>query len=122
MSCLVPGQPGAAVPNGAKQYHLLKTTGKHQCGLMTAPADAFVGVLQNKPQGPGFAATVGYEGVTKVVAGGACAAGALLTADAQGRAVVATTGQRAYLRAEMPAGGAEEVISASFIPGGVTAA
>src|SRR4051794_13107984 len=79
----VPGQPGSASPNGGKQYCLLQTTGAHQCGLMTAPAQAFVGVLQSKPQRPGQAATVGYEGVTKVIAGAAFAAGALLTADAQ---------------------------------------
>lgn len=117
----VPGMPGSAVPNGGKQYCLLRTTGKHQCGLMTAPGQAFVGVLQNKPQGPGHAATVGYEGVTKVIAGGVFNAGDLLTADAQGRAVVAAAGQRAVLRAEAPAAGANEVVSASFIPGGITA-
>lgn len=114
----VPGLPGSAVPNGGKQYCLLKSTGTHQCGLMTAVTDAFVGVLQNKPQGPGHAATVGVEGVTKVISGAAISAMAPLTADSQGRAVTATTGQRAVLRAEMVAGGANEVISASFIPGG----
>jgi len=120
----VPGMPGSLVPNGAKQYCLLRNTGKHQCGLMTAASQAadFVGVLQNKPQGPGHAATVGYEGVTKVIAGESFSAGALLTADAQGRAVVATTGQVAVLRAEAPSAGANEVVPASFIPGGRTAA
>jgi hypothetical protein len=117
----VPGMPGSAVPNGGKQYCAVKLTGKHQIGLATAPGDAIVGVLQNKPQGPGFAATVGYEGVTKIIAGGVFPVGALLVPDAQGRLKLATAGQRAFLRAESPAAGADEVVNASFIPGGVTA-
>ena len=117
----VPGLPGSATPNGGKQYCFVKSTGAHQVGLATAVTDAIVGVLQNKPQGPGHACTVAYEGVTKVIAGAAISAGALLVSDSQGRVITATTGQRATLRAQMAAGGASEVISAAFIPGGVTA-
>jgi hypothetical protein len=117
----VPGMPGSAVPNGGKQYCAVKLTGTHQCGLAVAPGDAIVGVLQNKPQGPGHAATVAYEGVTRVVAGAAFAAGVLLMVDGQGRLILATAGNRAFLRAEAPAGGAGEIVPASFIPGGVVA-
>lgn len=117
----VPGLPGSAVPNGGMQYRLVKPTGAHQVGLCTSAADIPAGVLQNKPQGPGHACTVAYEGVTRVIAGAAISAGALLVSDGQGRVVTATTGQRATLRAQLAAGGASEVISAAFIPGGVTA-
>ena len=55
----VPGQPGSPDPHGGKQYHFVKVTGVHQVGLADATA-AVVGVLQNKPQGTGQAATVGY--------------------------------------------------------------
>lgn len=108
----VPGMPGSTVPNGGKQYCLVKLTGKHQCGLAVAATDDVVGVLQNKPQGPGFAATVGYEGVTKVVAGAAFAVGVRLGPDAQGRAIPQADGP---LRSEAPAGGAGEIVPASFV-------
>ena len=117
----VPGTPGSAVPNGGKQYCAVKLTGEHQVGLATDDADAIVGVLQNKPQGPGHAATVGYEGVTKIIAGAAFGVGVLLMPDAQGRLIVATSGSRAFLRSEKAVGGADEVGIASFIPGGVVA-
>lgn len=62
----VPGQPGSADPHGGKQYHFVKVTGVHQVGLAAATG-AVVGVLQNKPQNAGNAATVGIRGVSKVV-------------------------------------------------------
>ena len=83
----VPGQPGSAVPNYGKMYHFVKVTGAHQCGLATAATDAVVGVLQNKPQQPGAAATVGFAGVSNVIAGGTIDAGDLVAADADGAAV-----------------------------------
>lgn len=110
----VPGRPGSAVPNGGKQYCLLKITGANQVGLAVAALDDVCGVLQNKPQLPGAAATVGYEGITKVIAGAAFNAGDRLGPDAQGRAIVQADGP---LRAEAPAAGADEVVSASFVRG-----
>ena len=49
----------------------MKITGSHQVGLCTAATDIVVGILQNKPQGPGAAATVGIFGVSNVVAAAA---------------------------------------------------
>lgn len=86
----VPGQPGSAVPNSGKQYRFLKVTGKAQCGLAVASTDRVVGVLQNKPQQPGAAATVGIWGVSFVTAGGVVAAGDSVDPDAEGRAVKST--------------------------------
>ena len=62
----VPGIPGSAVPNSGKQYRFLKVTGADQVGLSTA-AGATIGVLQNKPQKVGAAATVGIRGITNVI-------------------------------------------------------
>lgn len=87
----VPGQPGSAVPNSGKQYTFVKITGAHQVGSCTAATDKTFGILQNKPQRPGAAATVGIFGVSNVVAGAAIAAGALVAPDAQGRAVTDAT-------------------------------
>ena len=83
----VPGQPGSPNPHGGKQYHFVKLTGNHQVGLAVGVADAVVGVLQNKPQTPGSAATVAYSGVTNVIAGAAITAGTAVGPDAAGAAV-----------------------------------
>lgn len=61
----VPGQPGSAVPNAGKQYRFLKVTGSDQAGL--AGAGPAIGVLQNKPQKVGAAATVAIRGVSNVI-------------------------------------------------------
>jgi hypothetical protein len=110
----VPGQPGSAVPNGGKQFHCVRLTGKNQVGLAITGQPIF-GVLQNKPQRPGQAATVGYDGVTWVTAGAVIAVGDTLVADAQGRVIPGTlvAGSR-RLVAVMPAAGAGELISAQF--------
>ena len=56
----VPGQPGSAEPNYGKQYTFVKVTAANQVGLVTnGTTDVVVGVLQNKPQVTGQAATVG---------------------------------------------------------------
>lgn len=114
----VPGRPGSAVPNGGQLFKLLKLTGKNQVGLATAATDVIFGVCQNKPQVPGMATTVGYEGVTMVVAGAAIAVGTILVADAEGRAVPIGAGTvpagSKVLRAVTPAAGAGELLSAQF--------
>ena len=113
----VPGQPGSAVPNSGKQYTFVKVTGEHQVGLATAAGDVVVGVLQNKPQKPGAAATVAIEGVTNLVAGAAISAGASIVSDATGRGVpkAATPSGGKSLIALTIAAGAGELFSAMFI-------
>lgn len=86
----VAGTPGAANPHyGKAQYRFVKVTGAKQCGLATAAGDAVVGVCQGKPQVAGEATTVAIRGVSRVMAGGAFAAGAKVDTDSTGRAVVA---------------------------------
>lgn len=87
----VPGLPGAPGVNYGKQYRFVKVTGLHQVGLCTAATDEAIGVMQNKPQVTGQAATVAIFGVSNVMASAAITAGALVTADAEGRAVTTTT-------------------------------
>lgn len=81
----VPGTPGAPNPHGGKQYHFVKVTGVHQCGIADAD-DAVIGVLQNKPQVTGAAATVGIRGVSKVVSDVAITAGDAIKCSADGQA------------------------------------
>lgn len=104
----VPGQPGSAVPNSGKQYCFVKITGKHQVGLCVAATDPAIGIMQNKPQKPGAAATVGFTGVSNVIAGGVIAAGALVAPNASGQAVTDAVNGR--WQALAPAAGAGELI------------
>lgn len=88
----VPGTPGAANPNAGKQYHFVKVTGVHTVGLADADDTNCIGVLQNKPQGVGHAATVGFHGVTRVVCDAAITAGAAVKISADGQAATAGAG------------------------------
>jgi len=88
----VPGTAGAANPNSGKQYHFVKVTGVHICGLADADDLNVVGVLQNKPQGVGHAATVGFQGVSKVVSDVAITAGSPIKVSADGQAALAGSG------------------------------
>jgi catechol 2,3-dioxygenase-like lactoylglutathione lyase family enzyme len=85
----VPGMRGSLDPNGGKQYYFVDITGPHQAGLAGAGGDA-VGVLQNKPQHPGEAATVAIAGVSYVIAGGLLEAGDSVSSAADGRGIKST--------------------------------
>jgi hypothetical protein len=89
----VPGVPGSAVPNTGKQYCFLKVTGELQVGLAVAPGDKVVGVLQNKPQMVGAAATVGIRGITNVQVGGVFDAGDQVQVNASGQAIKAVSAE-----------------------------
>lgn len=87
----VPGQPGSPAPHGGKQYCFVKVTGVATAGLAVAGGPSVVGVLQNKPQGVGHAATVGIFGVSNVLTGtGAITAGDGIKVDGTGRGIKAT--------------------------------
>ena len=89
----VPNLPGSASPNYGFQYRFVKITAAHQVGLATTKAsDIAVGVMQNKPQVTGQAATVAIRGISNVMAGEAIAVGAAVTTDSTGRAITGTPG------------------------------
>jgi hypothetical protein len=82
---------GSADPNKGKQYCFVKITGAHQAGLAVTTANEIViGVMQNKPQVTGAAATIALRGVSLVEAGGTVTAGAAIKVDTGGRGVAAT--------------------------------
>jgi hypothetical protein len=81
----------AAGDLSASQHCFLVLDSNGRVAVAGAAARAF-GVLRNKPAGLGHAATVVREGTVKVKAGAALAKGDLVTTDASGRAVEATTG------------------------------
>lgn len=89
----VPSIPGAPATNYGFQYRFVKVTGANQVGLSTAAADESVGVMQNKPQVTGQAATVAIAGVSNVMAGAAVAAGSKIAVDSTGRGITYATGK-----------------------------
>lgn len=89
----VAGLRGAPANQSALQYRFVKITGEHTAGLVSTPAsDLVVGVLQNKPQTTGDAATVGVNGISKVEVAGAIGAGAAVYTDSVGRATTTAAG------------------------------
>ena len=108
-----PGIAGSAVPNGGKQFCFVKVVpGVQTVGLAThATNEVVAGVLQNKPQHVGDAATVGIAGVTLVQAGATFAGGEQVKSSATGTAAVGTAGTDGVLGIALTAGAAGELIS-----------
>lgn len=73
-----------------KQYKFMTLASDGQIDPTAAAGGKAIGVLQNKPNAAGKAATVTVFGVSKMVAGGNVSAGALIKSDANGNAVAAT--------------------------------
>jgi hypothetical protein len=88
----VPGLPGSANPNNGNQYRFVRVSGAHRCSLAET-GDLVVGVLQNKPQVTGAAATVAIRGISLVEAGGSIDAGDAIGVDNDGKGVVAGDGE-----------------------------
>lgn len=109
----VPGQPGSADPHGGKQYHFVKLTGVNTCGLVATKAtDMCIGVLQNKPQGTGHAATVAIHGITKVACNAGVTAGQGVAFHTDGRAIAYTgSGDQLVGYALSTTSGAGELLS-----------
>lgn len=110
----VPGQPGSPSPHGGKQYHFVKVTGVHQVGVADADDDV-IGVLQNKPQVTGQAATVAIRGVSKVVCDVAVTAGAKVKCSADGQATAAGAGPSIGVALTTTAN-AGEIVSVLLLP------
>lgn len=83
--------PAARDLSGA-QYSFLAIQSDGTVDTVSAAGGAANGVLQNKPGAAGRATTVGYQGITKMVAGGAIADGAPVMSDANGHAVTFDAG------------------------------
>jgi len=107
----VPGLPGSANPNYGKQYLFVKVTGESTVGLADADDGACIGVIQNKPQVTGAAATVGIRGVSLVIAGDTVTAGEDVSPeDTTGRAITWVAG-KTRAGVALTSGGDGELIS-----------
>ena len=97
-----------------KQYHILRASAEGECQVASNPGggqDEIVGVLQNKPNNNQHA-SVGYDGVTKLIAGGAITANRQITANSSGSAAHAGSGDWVLGQALNAAGADGETISA----------
>lgn len=106
----VANAPGSPVDNAGNQYRFVTLKGEHLAGRADAD-DLVVGVLQNKPQVPNEAATVGFFGVSKVRVAGPITAGQGVVSNADGRGVAAGAGAVGNGVAITSATEADELIS-----------
>jgi hypothetical protein len=86
----VPGLAGSPQPNKGLQYRFVTISGAHQATICNHDSAYPIGVLQNKPQVEGAAATVAIRGISLVEAGDTITAGqAIVVAPGEkdGRAV-----------------------------------
>lgn len=82
-----PGLPGSATGANVagNQYRAVVMTGAKQGGLSNANNGGVVGILQNKPQNTGNAATIGFSGISKVMMSTNITAGQVVYCDANGK-------------------------------------
>lgn len=105
----------AAADLSGKQYHLVRLSAAWTVNQASEAANsALLGVLQNKPKS-GEAATVADGGTSKVVAGAAITAGAVLSTNGSGRAIAVVSGAVAFGQALTAAGADGDVISARLM-------
>lgn len=98
-----------------KQYFIMKASST-KMALCTAGVQP-IGVLQDTPAADGRPGCLGFDGVSKVVAGGAITAGDYVASDSAGKAVTAVSGDFPLGIAETAATTDGDVISVSLMPG-----
>lgn len=109
----------SAADLSASQFRFVDVNSAGKAALPTL-AGPVVGVRQNKPKA-NEATTIVHDGISIVEAGGAITLGGLVTTDATGRAVAATTGQISAGRALETASGAGVFIAVLLTPAARTA-
>ena len=82
-----PGLPGSltGANQAGNQYRAVVISGARQAGLSNANNGRIVGVVQNKPQAAGNAATIGIGGISKVAMATNINAGQVVYAASDGR-------------------------------------
>lgn len=103
----------AAADYSTKQFYFMAVNSSGQAVLASAAGQAVIGVLQDKPSAADRPGCIMTHGITKVLAGGTVAAGALVATDAAGKAVTATKARTDT----SDAGGATDPLIASYVVG-----
>lgn len=106
----------AAADLSTKQHYFVELSAAQTVNVCNATTDKAVGVLNNKPTAADKAAEVDILGTTKVVAGAAIAAGALVAPTAAGKAQTAVATQYARGMALEAAGADGDIIEILLLP------
>ena len=102
----VPGMPGSVDPNLGTQYLIAKDgTSQDVAEKATAGTDVLIGVTTTKSQHLDMPVAIATSGRVPVQAGAAILLGAKITANAAGKAVTATGGDKVLGTAVEPAAG-----------------
>lgn len=99
------------------QYHFVRYSAADTVNISSQDAaEDWVGVLQNKPNAAGRAATVQFAGETKITAGGSLTVNDLITTNGSGRAAAATSGDMIMGRVQETAAADGDVIRMLIMP------
>lgn len=109
----------AAADLSTKQYFFMEISAAQTVNTTNAITDNALGVLQNKPAAASRDAVVCYMGTTKVVAGAAISAGALVAPTAAGKAQTAVSTQKPRGIALEAATADNDIIEILLLPTGV---
>ena len=83
----------AAADLSAKQHHFMRLSSAYTCNQSSDKNDAaYAGVLGNKPDAAGVAATIVRAGMTLVTLGGSLGPNIRITTNGSGRAAAVTSG------------------------------
>jgi len=94
----------------SSQYHAMVVNASGQLAAASATG-AMDGLLQNKPDAAGDAATLGIDGVSKAVVGASVTAGDDLAVGSGGKLITATTGDVVVARALADGSGDGSVVA-----------
>ena len=104
----------------ANQYHFVVTASDGQIDPVAAAGGAADGILYDKPDAAGKAASVVIFGVARVKAGVAIAVGQEVASDASGKAKASATGNRVLGRALEASSADGDIIKILFRPSTTT--
>jgi len=100
------------------QYLFVELASDNQVDVVSSAGGDAVGVLQNDPSAAGQAATVAVSGVTIVECGETMTAGQLVSAGADGKAILADTSTHIIHGKCIVGGASGEKVSVLLKPGG----
>lgn len=120
MSIQVPGRCvgvcTAAADLSTHQFKFVKVTAAFAVNLTSVAGEAVYGVLQNNPIS-GQAAEIMRDGITKVVAGAAIAAGAFVMTNNAGKVITAATAANHRVGVALEAADdADDIVTIDLLP------
>lgn len=104
----------ASADLSAFQHHCVEVDSNGEITISNSAGESVFGILQNDPNAQGVAGSIMKDGVSKVVAGAAIAAGALVQTNASGRVITVGSGDFVVGRALDAVGADGELVSVAL--------